>query len=139
MLVDAGVQGGIHPRWEVLGDQLHVYGFDALEEAIRPLAAKAGPAQHYFARALGDEEGERMLHVQRVKECSSFFLDLYGMLDAAFDLLAAFPDALAGGVSTEQAAACWCRAGPSSARASWRECCGGRGTSGRRAACGVHG
>jgi hypothetical protein len=35
VLVDIGVQGGIHPRWEALGDQLQVYGFDALEAISR--------------------------------------------------------------------------------------------------------
>jgi FkbM family methyltransferase len=73
VLIDVGVQGGIHPRWEALGDQLNVYGFDALEEAIRPLATKGSQRHHYFACALGDEEGERTLHVQRVSQSSSFY------------------------------------------------------------------
>ncbi|MGO8920590.1 MAG: FkbM family methyltransferase [Stellaceae bacterium] len=73
VLIDIGVQGGIHPRWEALGDQLEVYGFDALEEAIRPLAAQAKPRRRYFAQALGDEDGERTLHVQSVSESSSLY------------------------------------------------------------------
>lgn len=72
-LVDIGVQGGIHPRWEALGDQLRVYGFDALEDAIRPLAAQAKPGRRYFAQALGDEDGERMLHVRGVSHSSSLY------------------------------------------------------------------
>jgi FkbM family methyltransferase len=73
VLVDIGVQGGIHPRWEALGDQLQVYGFDALEEAIRPLAAQAKPRRRYFAQALGDEDGERTLYVPSVSESSSLY------------------------------------------------------------------
>jgi FkbM family methyltransferase len=72
-LVDIGVQGGIHPRWEALGDKLRVYGFDALEEAIRPLAAQARPGRRYFAQALGEEDGERTLHVQSVSQSSSLY------------------------------------------------------------------
>lgn len=73
VLVDIGVQGGIHPRWETLGDQLDVYGFDALEEAIRPLAAQGRPRRRYFAQAIGGEDGERTLYVQGVSQSSSLY------------------------------------------------------------------
>lgn len=73
VLVDVGVQGGIHPRWKALGPFLQVYGFDPLAETIEPLVQGAEPNHHYFAAALGDVDGERDLHVPEVLPASSFF------------------------------------------------------------------
>jgi len=71
-LVDVGVQGGIHPRWNALGSALSVYGFDPLEEAIAPLVRLNLPNHEYHAIALGDEDGERDFFVPEVLPASSF-------------------------------------------------------------------
>jgi FkbM family methyltransferase len=73
VLVDVGVQGGVNPRWEPLADRIEVYGFDPLEEAIAPLKALGNPHHHYFAMALGNEDGERTLHVQVNRYASSLY------------------------------------------------------------------
>jgi FkbM family methyltransferase len=58
VLVDVGVQGGISPRWDALGDHLVVYGFDLLEEAIAPLADAKNKRSHFFPIGLADHDGE---------------------------------------------------------------------------------
>jgi FkbM family methyltransferase len=73
VLVDVGVQGGIHPRWKALGGFLHVYGFDPLVETIEPLTKSVEPNHEYFAIALGDQDGERELFVPTVLPAASFF------------------------------------------------------------------
>jgi FkbM family methyltransferase len=72
-LVDVGVQGGIHPRWNALGSALRVYGFDPLEEAVEPLVRFNLPNHQYYAVALGDQDGERQFFVPEVLPASSFF------------------------------------------------------------------
>jgi FkbM family methyltransferase len=71
-LVDVGVQGGIHPRWNALGRALRVYGFDPLEEAIAPLVHFNLPNHEYHAIALGDQDGERDFFVPEALPASSF-------------------------------------------------------------------
>lgn len=73
VVVDVGVQGGISPRWEHLADRLEVYGFDALEEAVAPLRAQQRSKHHYFATALGDDDGERELFVAPESMATSFY------------------------------------------------------------------
>jgi|SRR5215469_11243537 len=73
VLVDVGVQGGIHPRWNALGNFLQVYGFDPLTEAIEPLTRSTEPNHEYFSTALGDYDGERKLFVPSVLPAASFF------------------------------------------------------------------
>ncbi len=73
VLIDVGVQDGISTRWAALGDQLRVYGFDPLAEAIAPLEAANRPGHRYFAMALGDEDGERELYVQGNTTATSFY------------------------------------------------------------------
>jgi len=63
VVVDVGVQGGENPRWELLGDHARVYGFDALEEAIEPLARQRLPGRRYFSMALGSADGEGTIFV----------------------------------------------------------------------------
>lgn len=61
-LIDAGVQGGLKPRWKWLGEYLEAWGFDPLAESIEPLVA-ANPAPkriHYYSIGLGNEDGERL-------------------------------------------------------------------------------
>ena len=73
VLVDVGVHGGIAGRWEALGDQLSVYGFDALEEVIAPLKAASRPDHHYFAMALGEKDGAQSLYVKSNQYEASFY------------------------------------------------------------------
>src|SRR5690242_2062502 len=58
VLVDVGVQDGVSPRWNALGDHLTVYGFDLLEEAIAPLSSVAKNKSRYFVMGLADTDGE---------------------------------------------------------------------------------
>jgi FkbM family methyltransferase len=73
VIVDVGVQGGIHPRWKALGNCLQVYGFDPLAETIEPLTRLAEPNHEYFAIALGDYDGEGELFVPSILPAASFF------------------------------------------------------------------
>ena len=73
VVVDVGVQGGEHPRWELLADQVHVYGFDALSEAVdRIKSTGARPHRVYRALAIGNEDGEREFYVTPNTFSSSF-------------------------------------------------------------------
>lgn len=73
VLFDVGVQGGISPRWELLGDFLAVHGFDALEEGVSPLRAENKPNRVYHAIALGDEDGERDIFLTPNLTASSMY------------------------------------------------------------------
>jgi FkbM family methyltransferase len=73
VVIDVGVQGGVGPRWEHLGDLIEIHGFDALEEAIAPLAALGRPNHRYYATALGNEDGERELFVAPEPTATSFY------------------------------------------------------------------
>ncbi len=63
VLVDVGVQRGIHERWAALGHTLEVHGFDPLVEAIAPLRAVEKSHYHYYEVALGSAEGTATLHI----------------------------------------------------------------------------
>src|SRR5437588_6653556 len=75
VIVDVGVQGGEHPRWQHLGEFAHVHGFDAIREVVDGLnAARGGQAtRSYYALALGNEDGQRDFHVAADTYGSSFF------------------------------------------------------------------
>jgi len=75
VVVDIGVQGGEHPRWERLGALVHLHGFDAIQEVIDGLkAAHAGRKNRsYYALALGNEDGQREFFVSADTYGSSFF------------------------------------------------------------------
>ncbi len=73
VIVDVGVQGGASVRWDHLADRVEIHGFDALEEAIAPLRAEGRPKRHYYATALGNEDGERELFVASELTASSFY------------------------------------------------------------------
>ena len=75
VVVDVGVQGGEHPRWQFLDPYVEIYGFDALAEVIDGLQqAATGPRlRRYHNIALGDEDGERRLFVSANRFGSSFF------------------------------------------------------------------
>ena len=73
VVIDVGVQAGEHPRWDLLGEQVRVYGFDAIHEAVDRLIEK-GPPPHrvYRPLALGNEDGERTFYVAANTFASSF-------------------------------------------------------------------
>lgn len=73
VLVDVGVLGGAAERWDHLGDRVEVHGFDPLEEAVAPLRAEGRPHRHYYAMALGNEDGERAFFVAQEPTASSFY------------------------------------------------------------------
>ena len=74
VVVDVGVQGGEHPRWGFLGDQVRVYGFDAISEAIdRITAAGVRPHRVFRAMAIGNEDGEREFLVPPNTTAASFY------------------------------------------------------------------
>jgi len=75
VVVDVGVQGGEHPRWEHLGVFAHIHGFDAIHEVIDGLKAahRERPTRSYYAMALGNEDGQRDFHVAGQPYESSFF------------------------------------------------------------------
>ena len=70
-LLDAGVQGGVASRWEAFRPNLVIYGFDPLSETIEPLKARGRQNEHYFAMALGNEDGSRQLRVPEITEAST--------------------------------------------------------------------
>jgi len=75
VVIDAGCQGGMHPRWEFFGDYLDFYGFDPISEAIASLAQEkvTSGRRTYHPYALGDEDGERQFFVKPRAHGSSFF------------------------------------------------------------------
>ena len=74
VVIDAGVQGGEHPRWDFLGDQVRVHGFDAIVEAIERLNERGERAHRtYRALALGNEDGEREFHVPANTYAATFY------------------------------------------------------------------
>jgi FkbM family methyltransferase len=64
VLIDVGVQGDVNPRWDLLGEHLGVYGFDAIEETVRKLKRlNAGRAnRHYYNFAIGDADHDALLY-----------------------------------------------------------------------------
>lgn len=74
VVIDIGVQGGAHPRWQFLEPHVEIYGFDAIAEVIGDLeCAAAGARQRrYYNIALGDEDGERLFFVSVNRFGSSF-------------------------------------------------------------------
>jgi FkbM family methyltransferase len=74
VVVDVGVQGGEHPRWGLLGEQVRVYGFDAISEAIDRIQATGVRAHRVFrAMAIGNEDGERKFFVPPNTTAASFY------------------------------------------------------------------
>jgi len=71
VLIDVGVQGGVHPRWGHLGDSLEVHGFDALDETIAALKTARRQGHHYYTTALGDKDGRTTLFVPANKFAAS--------------------------------------------------------------------
>jgi FkbM family methyltransferase len=74
VVIDGGVQGGEHPRWDFLGDQVRVHGFDAIAEAIDRLNETGKkPYRTYQTLALGNEDGEREFNVPANTYAATFY------------------------------------------------------------------
>jgi FkbM family methyltransferase len=73
VLVDVGVQGDAHNRWDVLGDHLVVHGFDPIEEVISGLQKRNGqrPNRHYYHVAIGDNDGEATFYFNAANPTAS--------------------------------------------------------------------
>lgn len=75
-LIDVGVRGGIHDRWQAFGDHLEAWGFDALyEDGVAPLiAANKHPDRiRYLHLALGDKDEVRPFRYYPENPSSSHF------------------------------------------------------------------
>jgi FkbM family methyltransferase len=73
VVVDVGVQGGAHPRWDLLGDYLIFHGFDAIAEVVVELKrANVGrSSRHFHNFAIGEKDGEQTLYVNALNPTSS--------------------------------------------------------------------
>jgi FkbM family methyltransferase len=73
VLVDVGVQGGVNPRWQALGDRLVVHGFDPIEEVVRELTERNRdrPNRHYHCMGLGNVDGEQVFYFNPVNPTAS--------------------------------------------------------------------
>jgi FkbM family methyltransferase len=73
VVIDVGVQGGAHPRWNLLGDYLVFHGFDAIAEVIAELKqANVGRSNRYFHNfAIADTDGEHTFYVNTLNPTSS--------------------------------------------------------------------
>jgi FkbM family methyltransferase len=73
VVIDVGVQGGPHVRWQCLGSCARIYGFDPISEVIESLDKSKAPNQSYRAMALGNEDGERQFIVPANTYEGSFY------------------------------------------------------------------
>ena len=73
VVVDAGCQGGMHPRWEFLGRHLEFHGFDPIRAVCDSLRGESKPGRYYHNYALGSEDGERPFAVLPNAFESSFY------------------------------------------------------------------
>lgn len=71
VLIDVGVQGGVHPRWRYLGHALRVYGFDALEEVVGQLQAEQRTGHSYHPLVIGAADEDREFFVAKNSTGSS--------------------------------------------------------------------
>lgn len=73
VVVDVGVQGGAHPRWNLLDGYLIFHGFDAIAEVIAELTQiNAGRSnRHFHNLAIGDADCERTFYVNVLNPTSS--------------------------------------------------------------------
>ena len=73
VVVDVGVRGGPHPRWQPLRNRVQIIGVDAdPAECARLIAEASGIPARYVHYALGRRDGEQAtLHVTRQPGCSS--------------------------------------------------------------------
>jgi FkbM family methyltransferase len=78
VVIDVGVQGGPHPRWNHLKEKVRIYGFDAIDEVVEGLNNRKEPHRIYHAVALGDEEGTREFYVREDNTFGSSFYEISG-------------------------------------------------------------
>ncbi len=71
VVIDVGVQGGEHRRWNVFGDRLLLHGFDAIRDVVEGLEARGRPNRHYHWMAIGDRDGETQLFFNAADPYSS--------------------------------------------------------------------
>jgi len=75
VVIDIGVQGGEHPRWQFLGPYAEIHGFDPIAEVIDELRQSPGGSgrRYFYNLALGNEDGERRFFVSANRFNSSFY------------------------------------------------------------------
>jgi FkbM family methyltransferase len=75
VVVDVGVYGGENPRWNFLGDQLVLHGFDAIKEVSEELNEKEKllPNKRYHWMAILDYDGEREFYFTPSNPTNSSF------------------------------------------------------------------
>ena len=73
VVVDVGCQGGVHVQWDLLGECADVHAFDAIRESADDLVRRdARPNRHYYAMALGNEDGRRKFFRRHPKSRTPF-------------------------------------------------------------------
>ena len=72
-LVDIGASGGLHPRWESLGNKCEAVLFDPDARAISQLTEKTNnePSKIIIPSALYHSHTEVELYLTKNQECSS--------------------------------------------------------------------
>src|SRR5262249_5105750 len=75
VVVDVGVYGGENPRWQFLGDQLVLHGFDAIKEVSDELSEKEKlfPNKRYHWMAIADYDGEKEFYFTPSNPTNSSF------------------------------------------------------------------
>jgi hypothetical protein len=73
VVVDVGCQGGVHVQWDLLEEYADVHAFDAIRESTDDLARRdARPNRHYYAMAIGNEDGRRKFFGRHPKPRTPF-------------------------------------------------------------------
>jgi FkbM family methyltransferase len=96
-VIDAGCQGGPHPRWKVLGEFVDFHGFDPIDEVIDSLNDEFHSLSnyHFYPMALGNEDGQREFYIKSDTFSSSFFAPAKGALLADLEQNGVQPSARA--------------------------------------------
>lgn len=82
VVVDVGVQGGEHQRWNLFpADRIVVHGFDAIRGVVEGLRQQARPGRHYHWMAVGDHDGETQFYFNAADPYSS---SVYGAGPSAY-------------------------------------------------------
>jgi len=74
VLVDVGARGGIHSRWNVIGRNIRVVGFEPDAEECRKLNEKSEDNHIYFPFALYDRDGMVDINIMQNLACSSVYV-----------------------------------------------------------------
>ena len=73
VVVDVGCRWGFEEKWEALGSQVRLIGFDADAAECEALRRQAGDGVRYVAAALGAVPGPARLFLTREPACSSLY------------------------------------------------------------------